>query len=203
MLLACAWLAAAATPTLGQNAPAQTAAENAIDQNVIDQNAIDQSRTRIGFTLKTRWGQTLQGRFPQYSGEIERMGDGRRRVRLRMSTRSVEIIGHPNYSEFTRGKGFFEADRFPEMEFVSEPYDNDLLREGGRLSGQLRIRDVTRRESFQVLPADCPRPAYDCDVVASGSVRRSDFGVDRWLLAVSDIVRFRLRLRLQAQKDGA
>ena len=158
---------------------------------------IDPQYTRVGFTLKTRWGQLLEGRFPQYEGRIETLADGRRRVRLRMSTREVEIVDHPNYTGFTRGEGFFEADRFPVVEFVSEPYSPPLIARGGPLAGQLSIREVTRRETFTVEPAACARPALDCDVVASGAVRRSDYGVDRWIFAVSDIVRFTLRLRLR------
>lgn len=157
---------------------------------------IDTQHTRIGFTLKTRWGQVLRGRFPRHEGRIETLEDGRARVRLRMGTGDIEIVGHPNYTEITRGEGFFEADRFPEIAFVSEPYEDPLVVDGGTLRGELRIRDVTRRESFTIEAAGCARPGLDCDIIANGSVRRSDYGVDRWMFAVSDIVRFQLRLRL-------
>lgn len=162
---------------------------------------IDLQYTRIGFTLKTRWGQVLQGRFPRYTGRIERLGDGRERVRLQLSSKDVEIVGHTSYTGMTRGRGFFEADRFPEVEFVSEPYAPALVADGGKLAGQLTIRDVTRRETFTIEPSACARPAVDCDVVASGSVRRTDYGVDRWVLAVSDSVRFNLRLRVREDAE--
>lgn len=158
---------------------------------------IDPQHTRIGFTLKTRWGQVLNGRFPRYSGRIETLDDGRHRVRLLMSAREVEIVGHPNYTGMTRDEGFFEADRFPDVEFVSDPYPSALIANGGKLTGELTIRDVKRRETFVILKSECARPAYDCDVLASGSVRRTDYGVDRWILAVSDHVRFVLRLRVR------
>jgi polyisoprenoid-binding protein YceI len=160
----------------------------------------DPKHTRIGFTLKTRWGQVLQGRFPNYTGQIESLPDGRYRARLRLDARTVEMVNHPKYTGLTRGDGFFEADRFPEVEFISEPYPASLLRAGGKLAGELRIRDVRRREIFTIEPSECARPARDCDLVASGTVRRSDYGVDRWMFAVSDAVRFQLRLR---QADGA
>ncbi len=158
---------------------------------------IDPAHTRIGFTLKTRWGQVLQGRFPRFDGGIETLDDGRYRVRLQMSAREVEIVGYPSYTGMTRGEGFFEADRFPDVEFVSDPYASALIADGGKLTGALTIRDVTRRETFIILKSECARPAYDCDVLASGSVRRTDYGVDRWILAVSDHVRFVLRLRVR------
>lgn len=162
---------------------------------------IDPQYTQIGFTLKTRWGQVLRGRFPRYSGRIESLDDGRERVRLRLSSKDVEIVGHPSYTDMTRGRGFFEAGRFPEVEFVSEAYAPALVADGGKLAGQLTIRDVTRLETFTIQPSACARPAVDCDVVASGSVRRADYGVDRWVLAVSDSVRFTLRLRVREETE--
>lgn len=163
----------------------------------------DPAHTRVGFTLKTRWGQVLEGRFPRFTGEIETLPDGHQRARLRLDARTVEIVGHPKYTGFTRGEGFFEADRFPEVEFVSEPYAAGLLEKGGKLAGELRIRDVRRRETFTIAPAECARPALSCDAVAAGTVRRSDYGVDRWMFAVSDAVRFQLRLRQRDTAAGA
>ena len=179
--------------TLGSLVGAATAAE------------IDSGATQIGFTLKTRWGQSLHGRFPRHHGELETLPDDHRRARLVMSARDVEIVDHPSYTAMTRGKGFFEADRFPDVEFVSDPFPARMLVEGGKLGGYLTIRGIRRHETFSIAPGECARPALDCEFVASGSVRRSDYGVDRWVLAVSDRVRFVLRLRARenaVQRDA-
>ena len=156
---------------------------------------IDTAQSRIGFLLKTRWGQALEGRFPQWSGEIVDLSERRRQVRLRLPTREVEILDHPRYSRITRGTGFFDADHHPWVEFVSDPYTEDLLREGGLLGGALTIRGVRRREVFTLEPATCARPAIDCDVVASGVIYRSDYAMDRWGFALSDRVVFNLHIR--------
>lgn len=156
---------------------------------------IDTARSRIGFTLRTRWGQELEGRFPQWRGVIEQVTPQRRRVRLQLPTSEVEILEHPQYSRITRGKGFFDAEHHPWVEFVSDPYDDALLREGGLLGGQLTIRGVRRREVFSVEPSACERPTIECDVVATGVVYRSDYAMDRWAFALADRVVFALHLR--------
>src|SRR3546814_2660476 len=96
---------------------------------------IDPAASRVGFTLKTRWGRTLVGHFPHYEGVVAALPDGRHQVRLRLSAATVEIEGSPTFTRLTRGEGFFEADRFAWVEFVSDPYPDELTREGGRLGG--------------------------------------------------------------------
>jgi len=160
----------------------------------------DHARSSIGFELQTRWGQRLEGVFPDYDGEVEVLADGRHRVRMALRTASVEIVGHPNYTSFSRGDGFFAAQRYPEVRFVSDPYPVALLRSGGPLHGVLEMHGVRRRQAFLIAPtpADCARPAYDCDLQVAGSVRRGDYGIDAWQIAVRDRVRFVLRVRLGA-----
>lgn len=162
---------------------------------------IDPAASTIGFTLKTRWGQTLEGRFPRYRGEIATLADGRHQVRLHLSARDVEILGNQTYTRMTRGPGFFDAERYASVVFVSDAYPPALLRDGGPLAGELTIRGRHQREVFTVSPSECARPAIDCDVLAAGSIRRSDYGVDRWGFAISDRIRFSLRVRLQEPLD--
>ena len=111
----------------------------------------------------------------------------------------VEIVGHSGYTRFARGSGFFDAERWPLVEFISDPYPPELLQSGGALGGTLRMRGVQRREVFVLQPAGCARPGIDCDVVASGQVHRGDYGMRRWRVALDDEVRFSLRMRLRAE----
>lgn len=167
----------------------------ALAAGVARAEGIDAARSEFGFSLKTRWGQTLEGRFPVYEGEIASLADGRLQVRLELSAADVEIVDQAAYTRLTRGKGFFDADRYPRVGFLSDPFGHDLLREGGSLAGLLTIRGVQRREVFVVEAAGCGQPAKDCDVVARGTVMRSDYGVDRWSFALGREVRFVLRVR--------
>lgn len=160
-----------------------------------DDIAIDPAASQVGFTLRTRWGQSLEGRFPEFDGEIRLLADGRKQVYLRLSARDIEIVGHPRYSRLTRGEAFFDAERHPQVTFVSEAFAPELVRMGGELAGVLDIRGVQRHELFAIAPAACERPLVECPVVVSGSVRRGDYAMDRWAFALSERVQFDLSLR--------
>lgn len=157
--------------------------------------ALDTRRSDIGFSLKTRWGQQLEGRFDDWRGDILVLPDGRHQVRLVLDAESVEIIDSRAYTRITRGPGVFDVARFPEIRFVSDPFPATLPRDGGEMTGVLSIRGVQRRETFRITAATCVRPAVDCDVLGEGDVRRSQYAMDRWGYALADQVRFTLRIR--------
>lgn len=161
---------------------------------------LDRQATRAGFELRTRWGQVLHGRFKAVEGEVEMLPDGRRQVRLQVATEGVEIAGHPGYTRFAQGDGFFDVEHWPTASFVSDPYPESLLLHGGGVDGMLTIRGITRKERFTIAPAGCERPGFDCDVFAGGVIDREDYGMGRWGIAIRDQVHFFLRLRL---RDGA
>ena len=159
--------------------------------------ALDPARSRIEFDLETRWGQTIVGHFPRYEGEVVVLPDGRREVRIRLATASVEVDGSRRYTRFARGERFLDAAHHPWVEFRSDPYVGELVRSGGPLNGTLTMHGVSRRESFVLAPSDCSRPAHDCDVLAQGRVVRTNYGVESWRWALTDDVNFRLRVRLK------
>lgn len=159
----------------------------------------DPAHTAFGFELRTRWGQVLKGRFPRHEGEVTTLADGRRRVRISLATDAVEIVGSPRYTRYARGPEFFDAARHPEVRFVSDPYPPGLLRSGGLLRGVLTMHGIGRSEVFTIAPAPagCERPGLDCDLVARGSVRRDQYGMDDWQLALRNRVDFALTVRLR------
>ncbi len=174
LMLLCAWL------------PAQAA-----------EAPLDPDQCQFGFELRTRWGQKLQGLFPRYEGESRKLPDGRNQVRLKMYTRDVDVVGNPRYSEWARGEQFFDAARHPAIEFISKPFNGTLLGQGGALVGELTVRGITRPATLQVAPATCERHGYDCDIVVTGEISRSDFGMDGWKMALHDQVVLTLFARLK------
>jgi len=161
----------------------------------------DPEHTKFGFQLRTRWGQRRRGNFPAYQGEVRRYPDGRRDVRLVLDSSRMQIAGHRRYTQWARGPEFFDAARFPTIEFVSETYDEEKLHEGGALHGTLLLRGISRPVRFVLEPATCDAPGTGCDVVASGEVERKDFGMDAWMVTVDNDVRFQMRVRT-AEPEG-
>ena len=156
----------------------------------------DEAHTRFGVELMTRWGQRVKGDFPRYDGKIVALDDNRRQVRVRLLTGAMRIGESERYTQMARGDNFFDAARYPFVEFVSDPIDIRRVETGGPLRGRLTIRDVTRIETFHLLPTTCTRPARDCDVVAHGRIDRHDYDLDAWRLALDKDVRFSMRVRL-------
>lgn len=173
---------------------ALAAASNAAADRIA---TIDTARSSIEFSLRTRWGQVLDGRFPRFDGSVITLPDGRHRVRVRMSARDIEIVGHDTYTRLTRGENFFDAARYPDVIFESDPYSPVMLRHGGTLEGELTAHGVTHRATFSMPTATCDTPGRGCDAYASGSIERSDYGMDRWSLVLGDEVRFSFRVRVR------
>ncbi|MBD9370486.1 YceI family protein [Xanthomonas sp. XNM01] len=157
---------------------------------------IDETRSTLGFEVRTRLGQRLEGRFPRFEGSVDTLPDGRHRVRLRIATAAAEIPRGPRYTDWMRSDRFFDTVRHPWMEFVSDPYPATLLRTGGELRGTLTLRGIHKEETLDMQPATCARPGHDCDVVVEGDIRRSRYGMDDWQLALSERVRFVMQVRL-------
>lgn len=162
--------------------------------------AIDARASQVGFAMRTRWGQRLDGAFPLDRGDVVRLPDGTQRVRVVLDAPAVEIVDHPRYTRYTRGEGFLDVERWPEVEMQSDPFLPQLLLQGGQLAGTVAIRGTRRTEVFAILPATCDRPLFDCPVVAEGEISRSDYGMERWGLVLGD--RVVLHLSLWAREPG-
>jgi polyisoprenoid-binding protein YceI len=183
-------------PVMAQEAAPPAPAASAVAPVQSSVQAFDPRYTRFGFELRTRWGQRVIGMFPDYEGEVTLLPDGRHLVRIVLRTGGVTVAESERYTAMARGPSFFDSARHPLIEFESDPHPELLIRAGGRLRGRLTMHGVSRIETFYLAPAVCDRPGKDCDVVASGSINRTDYGLDGWQLALTDRVRFNMRVRV-------
>ncbi len=95
---------------------------------------------------------------------------------------------------------FFDAGHHPVIHFVSDPIAQAQLDQGGTLTGYLTLRGVTAPIQFTVQPSHCESPvAAPCQILLTGRVHRSTFGMNSDRLALSDSVDLNLSITLQPE----
>lgn len=170
---------------------------SATDAPVAAEQQMDAARSRVGFQLRTRWGQRVDGRLPVLEGERRVLADGRHQVRMVLDATGVQVEESDRLDAMARGEAFFDSDHHPRIVFLSDPYPAALLQAGGEVHGWLQIRGVRRPEVFVLAPATCAAPGIRCPVLARGSITRRDYGMDGFRLALAARVQFALSLWLQ------
>jgi polyisoprenoid-binding protein YceI len=127
------------------------------------------------------------------------------------SAASIEITvpiasistGVPAMDEHFQKDDMFDAARYPTASFRSTKVE--AAGEGRlKVTGDLTIHGVTREASFDVTVNGLKEhpmmkvPAAGFDAV--GTIRRSEFGVDKYLMAVPDEVRINVTVEAHAKK---
>jgi len=89
------------------------------------------------------------------------------------------------------------------IRFAPAGFTDAVLQAGGELRGELQLRGRRRPVTFQLLPADCARPGYDCDITVRGRISRHAFGMNTYRMTVRDEVDFRFRMRFLPSPSAA
>lgn len=160
--------------------------------------AIDGSRSQASFEVHLRLPLRARGRFERVSGTLIPAPDGAWQVRVAIDGRSLRFDGPGWMERVTRSEAFLALDRYPDIEFHSDPISDAALHGGGELRGQLSLRGQRRPVAFVLLPPGCARPGRDCDLHVRGTVSRHDFGMTAYRISVRDPVDVDIRVRLQA-----
>lgn len=160
-------------------------------------HVIDSAQASASFWIRPIWFKRIEGRFPVLEGEVESSGaDGAMAVDVRIDVRALQM-GRASHVSWAQSPEFFDIARHPWIRFRSEPVSPQQLHAGGEVTGELTLRGVTRAVRFELQPAACARPGFDCAVQATGEVSRSDFGMDARKHALSDTVHLDFSVRLQ------
>jgi polyisoprenoid-binding protein YceI len=149
------------------------------------------------------FGYSIQrGRFNRTSGKIT-LDTGARKgsADVTVDTTSIDT-GHPKLTEHLKSPEFFDVAKYPQMTLKAA----DFLFEGDTLksaSGDLTIHGVTRPVTFRAERFRCaPHPMLKktiCGAELTATIRRSEFGIDKYLPVITDEVL--LRVNVEAIKD--
>ena len=159
---------------------------------------IDGSRSEARFLVHLRFRMRTRGTIPKVSGEM--VGDAQAgwQVLVVADGRALVVKGPKWMERSTRSPDFLAVDQHPDIRFQSERFSDQLLREGGSITGQLTLRGLTRPVSFSLLPSACAHPGRDCDLQVQGTINRKEFGMTAYPFSVKDDVELHMRVRLLA-----
>ena len=173
-----------------------------------DSFIIDSSHTLPVFEVNHLGFSTQRGRFNETQGTIEldrKTKTGQ--VRFSIGANSIDM-GQPKWDEHMKSADFFNVAQFPEITFVSSQFDFD-----GEVpvaaEGTLTLLGVSRPVRLAIQSFTCgDNPIVKKAVCAANietRIRRSDFGMTKYLPGISDEVRIVVPVeafKTQSQADG-
>ena len=154
---------------------AGAAGAETIDAGTVPVNRLS-SAVRFTVVAKKLFTFKEEGRFTDFDGHIayDPADPASTRVDVTVYTGSVDT-NNKDHDAMLRSEGFFEADRYPTMRFVSTGAgvgpDGSLL-----VRGNLTIRDVTR--AIEVPVRIQPAAGGDAKLETSFDIDRTEFGIN-------------------------
>ena len=131
--------------------------------------------------------------------EVNTNSLGNSRVSITVNAASIDSSVSA-LDEELRGENFFDVANYPNITFVSSAYE-ELSEDTGRLTGDLSVKGVTREVSLDVKInlAEMNRQTRKemIGVSATGTVNRSDYGLDAYLPMVGDEISLDIQVEFE------
>jgi polyisoprenoid-binding protein YceI len=155
---------------------------------------LDPTRTLVSFEMRSL-GTTQRGEFNRAAGTVTLdSAEQRGELDIVIDARSLQA-GSEATARFVRGPSMLNTAAHPQIAYRA----HRILFNGGRpmrIEGELTLLGVTRAVALEVSNYDCTGQLDQrCTIVASTSVKRSAFGMTRYMLFASDEV----KLAIQAE----
>ena len=147
---------------------------------------LDRAHTTFGFVARHAMVTRVRGTFGEFDGSVhlDFVDPSRSSVEVRIKAASIDT-GNADRDAHLRSNDFFAMDDYPEIVFAStaiEAIDDETY----RVTGDLTIRGVTRRVSFdgeRTGPVTDPWGKTRVGIAGSFRVNRKDWGVS-WNMAL-------------------
>lgn len=167
-----------------------------------DSYTIDSRHTFPSFEIDHLGFSTQRGRFDQTEGKISLdAAAGQGSIEVSVITASINT-GLTELEQHLRGEDFFDSARYPVMTFKADR----LGFIGEKLTtadGLLTLRGVSKPVRLSIARFHCGMNAirlkYTCGADASTSIKRSEFGISKYVPAISDEVK--ILIQVEATRD--
>ena len=148
--------------------------------------SIDRSHSRLGFAGKHLMVSTVRGSFAEYEATVTAPeGDtGQAVVNATVKTASL-TTGSEDRDNHLRSADFFDAEKYPEMTFVS----TSVVKKGDdryTVTGDLTIKDITKPVTLDVSvdgKVNDPWGNERVGLTVKGRINRKDWGLN-WNMAI-------------------
>jgi len=114
-------------------------------------------------------------------------------IRVALATLAMS---RDSYREWALSDEFFDADAHPQLRFHAVELPLKRLQQGGDISGELRVRGITRPVRFTLSASDCAFTGKPCRVQATGELSRRDFGMKSRRFTLGDRIGVALDLNM-------
>jgi polyisoprenoid-binding protein YceI len=157
---------------------------------------LDPSRTVVAFEMRSM-GTLQRGEFRHTAGTVMLdSAEERGELDIVIDARSLQASNQAT-TRFVRGPSMLDTEAHPEIAYRAQRIVF-LQGKPARIEGELTLLGVTRTVPLQVSSYDCDDSSESgerCAIVATAHVKRSAFGMTRYMLFASDDV----KLAIQAE----
>jgi polyisoprenoid-binding protein YceI len=157
---------------------------------------LDSSHTVVTFEMRSM-GTLQRGEFSRTSGTAMLDSSAQRgELDIVIDARSLKA-GNAVTTNFVRGPSMLDTEAHPQIAYRAE-HIVFLRGQPARIEGELTLLGITRSVPLHISSYGCrdeSSPGERCAIVATASVKRSEFGMTRYMLFAGDEV----KLAIQAE----
>jgi polyisoprenoid-binding protein YceI len=135
-----------------------------------------------------------KGSFKQWQGtlQVDDADESRSSVTVKVNTASIDVLD-TQQTAMLKDADFFDVAKFPEMTYASKRIER-ISESAFKVEGEITLRGITRPMLLDVSVTerkpDAPAGATYAHFKAAGKVKRSEFGMMKYVDMVGDTVDF-------------
>ena len=137
------------------------------------------------------------GSFKQWQGtlQVDDADESRSSVTVKVNTASIDVLD-AQQTAMLKDADFFDVAKFPEMTYASTRIQR-LSESAFKVEGEITLRGITRPMPLDVSVTErkpnAPAGAVYARFKATGKIKRSEFGMVKYIDMVGDTVDFSIR----------
>ena len=137
---------------------------------------IDPAHSEVGFKVKHLMINNVKGHFRKFSGEVESATNDFKSSKISFAADIASIdTGNEQRDGHLKTGEFFNAEKFPELKFMSKKY------EAGQLEGDLTMKGITRPVKLRVEFGGIAKDPYGntkAGFSITGKIDRKEWGLN-------------------------